>query len=87
MVAQASPTICVPAGIVIVFDTTYTPASKKMILQPEYCPQQGIVSLFPIHEMRTARTLLSTAWMAAVSSVCPSPFAPCDFTLMNWSGA
>lgn len=29
------------------------------------------------------RTLSNTAWMAAVSSVCPSPFAPCDLTLMN----
>lgn len=28
--------------------------------------------------------LSKTAWMAAVSSVLPSPVAPCDLTLMNW---
>lgn len=33
---QASPTICVPAGMVIVSVTWYTPASKNMILQPAY---------------------------------------------------
>lgn len=36
MTVQASPTICVPAGIVKVEVTTYVPASKKMILHPEY---------------------------------------------------
>jgi hypothetical protein len=33
---QASPTIWVPAGMVIVEVTTYVPASKKMILHPAY---------------------------------------------------
>ncbi len=34
---HASPTSCVPAGIVSVLVTRYVPASTKMTLQPENC--------------------------------------------------
>jgi hypothetical protein len=36
MTLHASPTIFVPEGMLIVEETTYVPASKKMILQFEY---------------------------------------------------
>lgn len=36
MTDQASPTICVPAGIVMVEETRYVPWSKNMILHPAY---------------------------------------------------
>lgn len=78
---HASPTSCVPAGMVSVFVTRYVPASKKMILQPENCDcgvSHGQCEGGECH------TLLKIACSAAVSSVVPSPFAPWSRTLTNW---
>lgn len=84
---HASPTICVPAGIVIVLVITYTPASKKIILQPENCQIIHVRLQHPAGRIHAGQTSFSTFVMAAVSSVTPSPTAPLSRTLTNWLAA
>lgn len=81
MTLHASPTICVPAGMVRVPVMKYVPASKKIILHPENCTRYHKIKYKTIS--MNGHTWSNTACSAAVSSVFPSPLAPWSLTLTN----